>query len=292
MNPTLAQDIEKCKLSFPMIAQPKIDGVRACYIESFTGRSLKPFKNKAVMEVFSDPKYQHFDGEMAWGSINSSSLCRDTTSVLNTVNGSADDVVWHVFDITDKSDWTYEKRYATLRERVAALNDPQVVAVPSQVVWNQEEIDALDASWVASGMEGTILRNPLAPYKSGRSGTSCGSLIRVKQFADAEATVVRVVQAMENRNEAKINELGHTERSSHQENMVPKDMVGALECVTASGQAITIGPGKMTHDERRHFWANQDLLVGRLIKYKSMVSGVKDKPRFPTFLSIRMEEDV
>lgn len=292
MKPTLAQDFEKCKLAYPLIAQPKIDGVRACYINKFTGRSLKPFKNQAVNAAFSDVKFKNLDGELAVGDISSASLCRDTTSVLNTVNGSADGVVWHVFDITDMPHLPYETRYRILRSRVAALEDPRVVLVPMSIVQGVQDVHDLDAIHLEQGMEGTILRNPNAPYKDGRSGKTCGSLVRVKQFADAEATVVRVVEAMENQNEAKVNELGHTERSSHQENKIPKGMVGALECVTDDGQQITVGPGKMTHEERTHYWNNQNLLVGQIIKYKSMVSGVKDKPRFPTFLSLRMEEDV
>lgn len=47
MKPLLADDWVESKLVFPLIGQPKVDGVRALnMVGKLTARSLKPFKNK------------------------------------------------------------------------------------------------------------------------------------------------------------------------------------------------------------------------------------------------------
>ena len=70
---------------------------------------------------------------------------------------------------------------------------------------------------------------------------------------------------MENQNEATINELGRTQRSTHQENLVGKGMVGGLVCkMPETGLQINVGPGKMKHDKREYYWLHQDKLLVRL----------------------------
>lgn len=48
----------------------------------------------------------------------------------------------------------------------------------------------------------------------------------------------------------------------------------------------------MTHEERTHYWNNPDEIIGQYVKYRSMDTGVKDKPRFARFMSIRAESDI
>ena len=116
---------------------------------------------------------------------------------------------------------------------------------------------------------------------------------RAKPQSDKEAYVIGLVEAMENLNEAKINELGHSERSSHKENKVGKGMVGMLQCKDlTTGMLIDVGAGKMTHPEREYYWNNPEEIIGKYIKYKSMDVGVKDKPRFARYMSIRAETDM
>jgi DNA ligase-1 len=109
---------------------------------------------------------------------------------------------------------------------------------------------------------------------------------------------------MENTNEAKVNELGRTERSSHQDNMVPKGMIGNLICsmmkdvydgdklLFSQDQVVTVGPGAMPHVDRVALFQDQSKIVGQVIKFKFFPKGVKDKPRFPTFVTIRSAEDM
>lgn len=117
--------------------------------------------------------------------------------------------------------------------------------------------------------------------------------LRIKRFVEEEAVVREVVQGNHNGNEAKTNELGRTERSSAQANLIPNGRVGALICEDLkTGNEITVAPGRMTHEERRCYFEEPQLLIGRTIKYKHFMVGRKDKPRFPTFQCIRADSDI
>lgn len=301
IKPMRASDWQVKHLKFPLWAQPKIDGVRALnQTGTLTGRSLKKHKNRFNTEFFSHGLTLGLDGEMAAWSETAPDLCRRTTSALNTIEGEPF-CLWWLFDLVtlENHDKSYCERYADLKLRMDKMRVfatdvwSRVRLVPYKVVYNLEELEAVDAEYVALGFEGTIIRDPYGLHKSGRStALECG-LLRIKRFVEEEAVVLSLQEGETNANEAKVNELGHTERSTHAENMIPNGKVGAMVCKDVkTGQTITVGAGCMTHPERLHYWAHPDDLVGKTIKYKCFSHGRKDLPRFPTFQSIRAESDI
>ena len=296
MKPQLASNYEEGNIQLPTFAQPKIDGVRGLNLDGkLVGRSLKTFKNKALTSKFSQPKYQGLDGELAFGKETSGSLCRDTTSAVNTITGPAGGFVWHVFDLVTEETvkLPYLERYDLLRKKVGELDEDCIRLVPYVRLNTATEVEAYDEKNLAAGYEGTILRNPNSLYKEGRPGKKEQQLMRIKRFSDSEALVLAVVEGRTNLNEAVINELGRSERSSHAENQVPNGMVGSLTCKDLeSGLEITVSPGEMDHIERKLYFDNQKEIVGKTITYKSFKKGVKTLPRFPTFKNIRSAEDV
>lgn len=301
VKPMLASDWAPKTLKFPLWVQPKIDGVRALNCTgTLTGRSLKQHKNKFTTGFFSHGLTLGLDGEMAAWSETAPDLCRRTTSALNTIEGEPF-VLWWLFDLVtlENGGKSYSERYEDLKIRVEKLKVFQpllwsrVRLVPYKVVYNLEELEAVDADYVALGFEGTIIRDPNGLHKSGRStARECG-LLRIKRFVEEEAVVLSLQEGESNANEAKINELGHTERSTHAENMIPNGKVGAMVCKDVkTEQTITVGAGCMTHAERLHYWAHPGEIVGKTIKYKTFLHGKKDLPRFPTFQSLRAESDM
>ena len=137
-----------------------------------------------------------------------------------------------------------------------------------------------------------MLRHPDGPYKHGRSTAKEGWLLKVKRFEDSEARIIGFSELMHNANEAKRNELGHLERSSHKANKVGKQMLGALTVQDLKTKVeFDIGTG-FTEDQRRLLWATGDNLLGKVVKYKSQPTGVKEKPRFPVFLGFRDKVDM
>jgi len=299
LKPHLACDADLSKISYPVMGFPKIDGVRGIHITgSMTGRSLKPHENKFITSKYSLDICTGFDGELTAGGLTSQSLCRDTTSALNTRAGEPN-VSWNLFDWLHPSvvHKPYKERYEALWDyyyaNQAKMDAISVSVIPYTMLNSAMEVEAFYEKCLEEGYEGVVLRDPDGMHKSGRATVKAGAYLRIKPQSDKEAVVLRLVEAMENQNEAKINELGHTERSSHKENKVGKAMVGMLVCKDlTSGMEIDVGAGKMTHEERTHYFNNPAEIVGKFIKYRSMDVGVKDKPRFARFICIRAESDM
>lgn len=314
-KPQLACDIDFAKATFPMIIEPKIDGVRGLNISgTITGRSLKQFDNKFVTQRFSGEQFMGLDGELAFGDWTSESLCRDTTGFVNRktpkpgkpVEG---DIHWWIFDYT--GGLYIQKPYAErLMAAQSIVNELQaagfdfVKMVPSLLVYDEEGYRAMDDYYLSQGFEGSIGRNPDAIYKEGRATVTRNNYLRLKQFIDFEVEIVNLVEALENQNEAKVNELGHTERSTHQENKVPKGVVGMYKgrvlkdvehdgkLIAAKDQVIDIGPGCVVHGKRKEHWENPNLVLGQIATVKVFPKGMKDKPRFPTIKHFRIDADM
>lgn len=312
MKPMLAEDWVEAKVRFPVIAQPKIDGVRSLNLDgTCRGRSLKTHGNRHVTQQFSRVELIGVDGEMAAEHETHPDLCRITSSALSTHEGSPY-ILWHLFDYVAPHTVAlpYRERLAQLdlRFHTMSLTEPDIwkhlQLISWQLCYTLEELLAADDRWLEQGYEGTIIRDPNGKHKNGRSTVREGGLLRIKRFIEAEIVVTSIEEGERNANEAQVNELGHTFRSTHKANMVPNGMVGAMlgvltkdvkdtsgKLLFAKGETLRVGAGKMTHDERLHYFNNPHLLIGQTVKFKLFPKGMKDKPRFPTFQAIRGKAD-
>jgi DNA ligase-1 len=301
MKPMLASDYDENKLVFPLIVQPKIDGVRGLNLDGrLTGRSLKSHANKYTTEFFSREEFIGFDGELAAQLETHPDLCRLTTSALNRIEGEPL-IVWWLFDFItpETKDMVYTERFEALQKKCSkVLSDNPCLGdllkvVPSYKITTLDELLKADAYWLDCGYEGTIIRDPNGLYKQGRSTVREGGLLRIKRFIEEEAIVEAIEEGQTNTNLPDQNELGLQYRSSHAEGMVPNGQVGALICRTVKdGHVIKVSAGRMPVQERVWYFENQQELIGKVIKYKHFPKGVKDKPRFPTFQSFRAASDI
>lgn len=311
MKPQLAEDAQMDKVRFPCIVQPKIDGVRAMNLNgALTGRSLKTFEGFGITGYFSRPEFVGLDGEMTLGDKPNCDqrLCSATTGAMGRFKGETDmsDLHWWVFDYLPEPDVIYRSRYSFLRAKVNELNHPRIHLVPMYECVGPNDLQRFINKFADQGYEGTIIRNPLAVYKPGRATLKGQELWRVKPWADAEILVTGITEGQVNSNEAKTNLLGRTERSSAKAGMVPNAQVGSIQgtmladfhdpitgkLLFAKGLPITVGSGEMSVKEAMHYFANPDEIVGHIVKFKSMTHGVKDLPRFPTYVSHRLVQDM
>lgn len=308
MKVMLASDAVEGKIKFPCLAQPKIDGVRAINMTgTLTGRSLKKHANQHVTELFSKDIYKGLDGEMAANGELHPDLCRLTSSALSTITGFPY-VLWHLFDyVTEETrNLPYLERYErlVLFTRELGHEGSQLRVVPSYCCSSLSELLTWDNRWLELGYEGTIVRGPMGLHKEGRSTVREGGLLRIKRPIDAEAEVLEIIEGDTNTNEAQINELGLQFRTSHQEGKVPNGMVGAMICrlladvvnngavLFKAGDVIKVSAGSMTHGDRQRYFHCPELLIGKIITFRTFPKGVKDKPRFPTFKSVRSLTDM
>ena len=312
MKSLLATDYDESKLVFPVGVQPKIDGVRGqTSLGSLTGRRLKKHKNLYTTEFYSRPEYVDLDGELAAGPETHPDLCRMTTSAVGTIKGEPF-TYWHIFDTLNKHvvNAPYIDRYHWLVDYLESQHSRSLCLnaklVPMVIVQNLEQLNAAHDLNMQSGYEGTILRRLNGRYKEGRSTVNEGLLLRIKDFIDAEFLISGLTEGDTNENEAQINELGQTFRSSHQENKVPNGMIGSFQgyvigdvkdpqtgrILLVDGQPVTVSPGKMQHDKRKEGFENPQLYLEKIGKFKFFPKGHKDKPRFPIFQCLRSEEDM
>ena len=291
----LAAEADLSKLRFPLMASPKLDGVRALVKDGVVlSRSLKPIPNKHVQKTFGRPELEGLDGELIVGSPTAEDVYRQTVSAVMRHEGEPD-VMFYVFDrFTAVSPfYSYDTRYRLIK----ACHDLQKGVVAHEALHFQclKDLEAFENTCLELGYEGLILRDPSSPYKFGRSTVKEGYLLKLKRFRDSEARILAVEELMHNANEATTNELGRTERSSHKANQVPMGTMGALFVEDIhTGQQFRVGTG-FSAEERAWFWKYRDQLTGdtrAFIKYKFFPVGVKDLPRHPSYLGIRNPMDL
>lgn len=286
-KPLLASDADLATLRFPVLASPKLDGIRAIVIDGVVmSRSLKPIPNKHIQTLFSD--WEFFDGELIVGDPTSKTVYRDTVSEVmshdKTGGGS-----FYVFDHIGDTAATYEERHATLSQTWKKTDNVNVYKHDSKTINDGAELIAYEAECLALGYEGLILRDPNSKYKFGRGTAKEQIILKLKRFRDDEATIVGFEERMENTNEKTTNELGRSKRSSHQAGKVGRGDLGALIC-DFDGVKFAVGTG-FDDELRAEIWNNKDKYLGALIKFKHFPIGVKTAPRHPVFLGFRDRSD-
>jgi DNA ligase-1 len=114
----------------------------------------------------------------------------------------------------------------------------------------------------------------------------------MKRFEDSEAVILGYEEQLHNTNEAKTDAFGKVERSTAKGGMVPKGVLGTLIVRDVkTGVEFKIGTG-FDDSIRANLWKERSSLPGKLVKYKYQPSGVKEAPRFPTFIGLRHLEDL
>jgi DNA ligase-1 len=270
------------QLRYPLLATPKIDGIRCLIIDGVAmSRSLKPIPNAYIQSVLGKPEFNGLDGELLVGS-----SFQDATSGIMSAGGEPD-FRYYVFDKWDDLAG-YEERVAELDCYPACARITQLIPVELR---DRAELDTYSAEMLADGHEGIMVRLPDGLYKNGRATFREGYLTKIKPFEDADATVVGFAERMHNSNAATTNALGRTERSSHQANLVPMRTLGAL-IVTSPlwKETFNIGTG-FTDAQRSAVWESRESLIGRTVKFKYQAIGTKDAPRIPVFLGWRDQRD-
>lgn len=304
-KPMKAGDYEAEKQRFPCFASPKIDGFRAVKLpgsDQLVAYSLKPFPNPYVQELFGRPQLDGFDGELTVGPPNARDVIQRTAEVMRKTGKP--NVWFHVFDYFGNPDLSAADRQIVLQTKLAMLREEfpdaewlkRVTYVNQTVLVTPEELDDYETRALAHGYEGVCTRAPDHAYKYGRSTTKEQTLIKVKRFEDAEAVIEGFSPAQHNMNEAIRNALGHIERSSAKAGKVDMDMVGRIHVYDFKGpdgarRDFDIGPGTLTHEQRRALWelwtVNPNVLRGMMVTYKFFKHGEKDVPRHGSFKAWR-----
>lgn len=287
-KPMLSASLDGVDLStlrYPLLASAKLDGVRCILWEGVAySRNAKPIRNRFVQEWAKD--FHNLDGELIVGSPTEGEVLGRTQSGVMSFDGEPD-FRFYAFD-TPERELPFIVQYDLMV--YAHSDESRIVCVRQLSVENARELIKLEEYFLSSGYEGAMLRSPHSPYKNGRSTLREGYLMKLKRFQDGEAVVTGLEEGHVNQNELERDELGRAKRSRDSSGLVPSGMVGTIIAKDPRWGELRIAPGVMSHAERKEFWRNPAVVMGKTIHWRSFGYGVKDKPRFPRFYGFR--EDV
>lgn len=299
MKPMLAGKFEIGRQRYPVFVQPKFDGIRCLVIDGVPHtRTLKLVPNIYIQQWFK-ANVEHLnklDGELIVGNPTDPDVYRRTASGVMSSSGTPP-FTYYVFDaVLPLTSYCYRLEELKLRETRMVQSDnigliSHITFVKSFLAKNEDDMFAEESDLVNAGYEGAILRCPNSQYKFGRSTTVGGELLKLKRFVDDEAKIIGFEELYSNQNEATIDALGHTKRSSHQAGKVAAGTLGALIVVNAAGQQFNVGSG-FDQALRREIWDNKATYEGKMITYKYVMVGGYDVPRFPIFKGFRHPEDM
>lgn len=284
-----ANDFEA--LRYPLLASPKIDGVRATNKEGILlSRTMTRIPNNRTQALFGHHDYHGLDGELVVGAPNDRNCMQNTMSGVMT-HDSNPDVAWYIFDKWDISK-PYVRRAVETKALVQSFGVEHLQWLPQTTVRTADDLRVFEEKMVEFGYEGVILRAPDGPYKQNRSTVREGYMLKIKRFEDSEAEVLGSYEMMHNDNEATIDARGHTKRSTHQENKRASGVLGGFHVRDIhTGVEFDLGGG-FTAEQRKNLWEGRRFLNGKIVKYKHFPVGVVDKPRHPGFLGFRDRRDI
>lgn len=297
-------------LDYPVMVSPKLDGIR-CLIHPDLGpvtRSFKPVPNQYIYERLNNECLGlNLDGELIAVDDKGVALTFNETQSAVMTQGGRPSFVYAVFDCFTIPEYDFADRFGAANATVNMVGRPFVEMVKHVIIKDTEEFLAYAEETAGLGFEGTMIRDPNGPYKSGRSTKKQGWLLKYKEWLDAEGSIIGFEERMHNANDDIKDNFGHAKRTSHKENMVPMGTLGALILATEWGQ-LNVGTGfddslrqelwdrNMVKDlgdsDMGHRWIvrgpQPDL--GRKVTFKYFPFGMKDLPRHPSFLHFREEE--
>lgn len=272
-------DLEK--LRFPLIASPKLDGIRCVVVNGKAlSRNLKPIPNKFIREYIEGLLLDNVDGEIMLNGKDFNSI----QSAVMSFDGEPD-FVYMIFDTIE--DEPYKIRIAN------RWPSDRVKQLKAKYIFSLEELIAQEDEWVKEGYEGIMLRDPMGRYKFGRSTEKEGILLKLKRFHDTEALVVGFEEKLHNDNVQEKDEKGYAKRSSAKAGMIPAGTLGALIVVIPGVNNLDvkfkIGTG-FDDEQRKEIWDNKDNYLNKTVTFKFQEISKYDVPRFPVFKHFRLPE--
>jgi DNA ligase 1 len=262
-KPMLAHEYEKhkSKVRFPVIVQPKLDGVRAVWDGTqLWSRNEKPITGVPliVAELRRCFKDVPLDGEiycpkMKFDEI--SGLARQKN------NPQVSALQYWAFDFPGGC--CYEVRHKKLHDALDKSMSPYIVGLEARLAHDEADIFFFLADFVSMGYEGIMIKDPDAPYKHKRTT----ALLKLKPWKIVDAIVIGFERGLGK----------HSER------------LGAIQVRQAwdeKGWTCSVGTG-LSDEEREKIWNSKGLYLGRTLKVKFQEYTSFGNPRFPSFVEFK-----
>lgn len=282
--PTGTLDIDT--VVYPCWASIKYDGFRLAIKNGKTVlNSLRELDNLHVRTLLtSTPELADHDGELVILPLNDNKCFNRCQSAFRAAKGEPE---FH-FVVFDRAvEGTFEDRWINYEKP----NYPEWVLV-DEPAWieNRGQLDLFVAETLEDGHEGVILRQGGAEYVFGRGTFKKQQLLRIKPMETAEGVVVGFECEYENTNEATVNALGRSKRSSAKEGLVPKETLGKFIVETEQWGRCQISG--FSDDFADEVWQNKEKYLGELVTFAYQAIGSIDQPRIAKFKGMRSKSDM
>lgn len=201
------------EVTFPKMISQKLDGFRCLIVDGVPkSRKFLDIPNAFVREKLTGLPHG-LDGELIVGEANDPKVFTNTAKGVGKGSGEPDFTFW-VFDDFSSPASPFQTRHRDAENKVADLNLPYVKLLTHSHIRTADDANTVSETWYKQGYEGAILRCPSGPYKYGRSTLREQWMLKVKFWEDAEGEILAVHEQLTNTNEAQVDELGHTKRST------------------------------------------------------------------------------
>ena len=281
---TLPPDADLTELPYPLLASPKIDGVRALVQRGvLVSRKGRPIANTNAQKRFGRPSYKGLDGELTAGPPWGKDVFNKTVRVTQRRDADGSGLIFNVFDWVGAHglDQGLKTRQAGLKEFYDGYKDVHLVR--QTLIRDAAALLRYEAKQLAKGYEGVMLRRADAgPYLQKRSTLREFSLVKLKRMEHGMATLLRCFPLRHNDNTEKTaTGWRTTAKAGIRED---KQLVGSVEMVDdRTGAVFTVN---VATAELRAWpgWRGHDVWRGKRVRYKYQPVGTlgDGAPRFPT----------
>lgn len=184
------------RLRYPLLASPKLDGMRVCITERGpVTRSVRRLPNTKVATYLSHPKLLHLDGELIWGDPVADGVVHRSIAAGMAPNGPAPEqgLSFFVFDHFGEPRAPFTKRWAAAERAVKAAKLVRVHVVPQFEVRDAEALANAEATILEQGFEGVVLRRPDGPYRFGRVDAASQIMLKLKRRSLQVGTILQPI---------------------------------------------------------------------------------------------------
>ena len=266
-----ANKYDKKRVTFPVYADTKLDGVRC--IASFgqdsitlVSRNGKEFKNYTTIESELMQLSGFFDGDKLDGEVTMGHF----QDLMKTVSAKTDgielakDAVYNIFDIPSEHDFGHRMKLMNLLDdEIQKLGLTHVKIVDGGIIEDEEALKEFYEAQLAAGQEGCMIKTLDGKYEFKRGWGW---------------------QKMKPEHTDDLEIIGCEEGNGKYEGQL-----GVFVCRLENGGEVRVGSG-LKDDEREELWNRRDELIGQIIEVKYQEKTKDGSLRFPIFIKFRPDK--
>lgn len=288
--PMLAHPYEQKRVTFPILAQPKIDGVRMI-CKKVNGKVIAQSRKtkqfvflddiKSDVDAYLDETDYILDGEVYSFTLTFNELSGISRASKNR-SKNEDKMVYLVYDLINNEldakdrmevlgikikNWSTSKPKTNNQSSFVKKLTEKIFLVNTYIIENEEELLDLEERALQGRFEGLIIRH-LEPSKAKYENKRTYNLLKLKREKDAEGTIVGFKTEENNGDQLVIWEV--------------EDVMGNVSSMRPLG----------THEDRKKLLAEANKYIGKTVTYRFFEYEPKTKvPRFARVVRIRDELD-